>query len=90
MVSPSETAVRLSRRRGRSVAPPLTVVLSLSVGCCPKINVPEPVVLKAEIEKDSMQFYSIVYINALTVHWRTSIPVRDTVLPLSVTPPLIA
>ena len=48
MVSPSETAVRLSRRAGTSVVPLLIVVLSLSVGCCPNTNVPETAALKAE------------------------------------------
>ena len=56
MVSPSETAVRLSRRRGTSVAPLLTVVLSLSIGCCPNTIVPVPVEVNAE-KKKKMQFY---------------------------------
>ena len=56
MVSPSETAVRLSRRRGTSVAPLLTVVLSLSVGCCPKTKAPETVVLKADDRKKGNSF----------------------------------
>ena len=83
MVSPSETAVRLSRRRGASVAPSLTVVLSLSVGCCPNTNVPETAALKAETEK-SMCMYLMLY------HACTNLPLRVTVLLLSVTPPFIA
>ena len=82
MVSPSETAVRLSRRRGTSAAPLLIVVLSLSAGCCPNTNVPETAALKAETEKLMCMY--------LLYHACTVLPVRDTELPLPVTPPLIA